>query len=469
MTAHFGHPAQDKRTLSFRAQGVSPESRNLSTTFAQLKTTIHNLLYFTLSSIIIQQKNIALDNQTGRTHTDYVTTKVKEKKMTLIEFFDANAMHQLVPVFSLGPSKVIIIYDKRQYPEKRLNYFTDAMHRRMPRLTIDYVNINLHHVEDIQAMLESVSIEETDPEIYINLTGASELMSAAGFYVGRLKNLTAVYLNRKERKIIRVEDLVPLADASELSLDDYLDCLGAKRLNNSHMMPQKFMYDNILGFAEYTFIHLFEWHALQTFISLNISPHSYDLYIPNICMYKEKRYNVEPMLRELEKYGFIRENEDGSYRFTSPQSKSYMGIFGIWLELYVYIHLLEYYDHVYFGVVIDWAREDCRETIDNEIDVVVMHHSEPVLISCKMRKPAPGDVYEIKSLAYNLGGVIGKGVLATTFPVRSTYDNPHDIGIRMAMMNVGLIEAADFKKKDVKKILKEAILPDQFRGHWTMQ
>ncbi len=378
-------------------------------------------------------------------------------------------MHMLVPVFSLTPAKVIMIYDKRQYRQSRLEYFEKAMKRRLPRLTCDYININLHHVGDIQALMESISAEENGDNIYINLTGASELMSAAGFYVGRLKNMTAVYLNRKDRSIIRVEDLSILAKAAELTLDEYLECLGARQLNNSHMMPKKEMHKSILRMADFTFSHLNEWHALQLYVAVNTSTHGNDLYIPNVCVYKDRRYNVEPLIREFVYNRFLSKNHDGSYRFTSPQAKSYMGIFGIWLELYVYLNLSRHYKDVHFGVVIDWMKQDGRETVDNEIDVVVMRHSEPVLISCKMRKPDPDDVYEIKSLAYTLGGPIGKGVIATTFPVRSTYDNPHDIGVRMEMMNVGLIEVSDFKEKDPEKVLKEAILPDPFRGHWSMQ
>ena len=388
--------------------------------------------------------------------------------MTLIEFFDANALHFLVPVFSLKPDKLIIIYDERQYSRDRIEFSVKAVRNREPNIPVETININLHHVSEIQTMLEKVVVNEKNENVYMDLTGGDELMTAAGFYVAKQYELTAVYLNRKERKIISAIDLRVLSDAVELTLDEYLVCLGAKQLNNSHMEPDPLMYDNILRMAEATFDDLMSWHALQKFLGNHISNQRMSVTIPEKCVYNEKEYDVRPLLRKFVQYGFLEAKNKNTYQFTSKQSRSYLGIFGIWLELYVYIHLKRTYSRVHFGVVIDWVGYDGKDTVDNEIDVVLMHHSEPILISCKMRKPDPRDVYEIKSLAYNLGGTIGKGVLATTFDVASTMTNPHEIGTRMGLMNVGVIQADDFKKKSTKEIMSAAILPDQFRGRQSM-
>ncbi len=145
--------------------------------------------------------------------------------MTLIEFFDANALHFLVPVFSLKPDRLIIIYDERQYSSERIDFSVRAVRNREPGLPVKTININLHHVSEIQAMLEKVVVNENTDEVYMDLTGGDEFMTAAGFYVAKQYELTAVYLNRKERKIISAIDLRVLSDAVELTLDEYLMCL----------------------------------------------------------------------------------------------------------------------------------------------------------------------------------------------------------------------------------------------------
>ena len=91
--------------------------------------------------------------------------------MTLIEFFDANALHFLVPVFSLKPDKLIIIYDERQYSSDRIDFSVMAVKSRKPDLLVKTININLHHVSEIQAMLETVVVNEQNEEIYMDLTG----------------------------------------------------------------------------------------------------------------------------------------------------------------------------------------------------------------------------------------------------------------------------------------------------------
>ena len=109
------------------------------------------------------------------------------------------------------------------------------------------------------------------------------------------------------------------------------------------------------------------------------------------------------------------------------------------------------------GVVVDWYESDNVDTQDNEIDVVVMRRSIPIFISCKMRKPVSGDLYEVGFVASRLGGSRAKAVLATTYPVKELGVSPKRMYQRMKKLRVGLIEADNFSRLPAADVLNQAI------------
>ena len=94
---------------------------------------------------------------------------------------------------------------------------------------------------------------------------------------------------------------------------------------------------------------------------------------------------------------------------------------------------------------------------NNEIDVLVMRRSAPIFISCKMTKPAADDVYEVGYLASRLGGVMGRGVIATTFNVADTREFDMGIYQRLKKMHVGVLEAQALKGANMAQKLAAAL------------
>lgn len=56
------------------------------------------------------------------------------------------------------------------------------------------------------------------------------------------------------------------------------------------------------------------------------------------------------------------------------------------------------FDESHLGYIIDWDSSDEKDTVDNEIDVVVMEKSIPIFMSCKIRKPEATDAFEVVHL-----------------------------------------------------------------------
>ena len=147
----------------------------------------------------------------------------------------------------------------------------------------------------------------------------------------------------------------------------------------------------------------------------------------------------------------------GRYRFTSRKAKSYITTYGTWLELFVYINALDVFDEAALGVVIDWNDGDNIDTQDNEIDVVAMRRSIPIFISCKMRKPVSGDLYEVGFIAHRLAGSRAKALLATTYPVKELGISPKRMYQRMKKFRVGLIETDSFDQYNPADVFNQAI------------
>ena len=107
--------------------------------------------------------------------------------------------------------------------------------------------------------------------------------------------------------------------------------------------------------------------------------------------------------------------------------------------------------------MIDWYEGDNIDTEDNEIDVMVMRRSVPIFISCKMRKPVSGDLYEVGFMASKLSGVRAKGIVATTYPVKEYGTSPKRMYQRMKKLKIGLIEAESFRNNKPADVFNSAV------------
>lgn len=130
-------------------------------------------------------------------------------------------------------------------------------------------------------------------------------------------------------------------------------------------------------------------------------------------------YNSDKALGIFINYGYVEKISHGQYKFKNNKAKEYMTIFGVWLEMYIYIKNFSFFEEAYLGYIIDWNNSDADDTIDNEIDVLVLKKSIPIFILCKMRKPDAMDVYEVGYLADRMDGPKAKEIIATTYKVRS--------------------------------------------------
>ena len=379
--------------------------------------------------------------------------------MILIDFFDSDLINTLVPVKTLQPDKVYFLLDSKKENDEEIKDVADAIFAWGHVKEIYYYPVDIYDMKDIQDRLSEIWETAGDEPVYMEFSGGSELMIAAGFDACRNRGAVGTYVDIPKGRMIHMLTGEELMKVKHITLDDYFRAIGAKRLDDSHAVPRPKEYERISDMAEAIFSRITDWHALQDYLSKHVPSQGWynSFKVPEKLDYNGKRVYSSFLMDKFRDNGFVEELEPGCYRFLDARYQQYMVNYGIWLEMYIYIKALDFFDEAYLGVVIDWKSDKAIETQDNEIDVLVMWKSMPIFISCKMKKPGNYDVYEVGYLASRLGGENARSIMATTYEI--SREDPWGTGIygRLNKMNVGLIEVFNLMKKEPKKVWERAL------------
>ncbi|MBR6274464.1 MAG: DUF1887 family protein [Lachnospiraceae bacterium] len=379
--------------------------------------------------------------------------------MILISFYGHDVIGDLMPAITLRPEKIYILYDTRRCRRSDIKNLKDALMNRISDAKAVSVECDSFSVKSVHAAIVKIMMENKDKKVYVDVTGGPELMTAAGCSFARDRGAIPIYLDLDKFVLFEVYNEGNRFPAAEIKLDDYLMAIGARQFSNSHQLPLREEYDNICEMAEYIFDNLSAWSKLEKYLEAAVGGDEiYEFCISRDmfeCGYENYR-QVEALLDKFCSLGFLIAKSRMDYEIAGKKYKQYLTTYGMWLELYIYINALKYYNEVYLGFIIDWDKDEDTKSNDNEIDVIVMAGSMPVFISCKTRKPEAKDVCEVGFLANRLGGSRARSVLATTYPVKDAGDAVNSIFSRLKKFDVGLIETKDFKKKKAADIFAEA-------------
>lgn len=374
--------------------------------------------------------------------------------MIQIQFLDKNVVGALVPAFSMKPERIVFLYDARVVSENTMKEVEEAIKVRLPKIAVQYERTNMLSMDEIKLVLEKLIKTFQSKELQIDITGGSEIMTACGLIVAKEHNLLPTYVDFYSNQVRNAFTMERLAEIQHVTLADYLTAIGGKYMSSSRHTPEEKDFERILSMAKIIFSNEKKWDKFFTHMTHGFSAKG----VMEFSMGKNRNdRDCQFILNAFLDKGYAKRIGDDRYRFASEADKEYMTVSGIWLEMYIYIQAKQCFDEVYMGVDIDWNKRDICESRDNEIDVVVMKHSQPIFISCKMRPIEKETVYEIYSMAKRLGGSYGKSLIATTVDVRSGKDERNSIYLRMAKMKVGLIESKDFIKQNPSEVFARAL------------
>lgn len=364
--------------------------------------------------------------------------------LTQIEFYDKDALKNILAVITLKPDKVVYFYDKEI---KDMNYFVSlykCFKKHIPNVILEKYPVDINSIQDVYEKTKKI-IQENDKCI-IELTGGSELMMIGGYKAGFESNTKMVYTDIARGLVINIDDKDDAVKTSNLTLSDFIDAKGASVIGNSHHEPKEEMYEKIVRMSNILFENLKGWRATCGFVQTAMANSSNDeLELKSrSCIFQRDGKKVMPdrnILHGFLKNGFIKElnytSENIRFVFQSKEAKGYMINYGVWLEMFVFISAKKagVFDDVKLGAMIDWNVYDGTVVTGNEIDVLISDNAMPVFISCKLRDADTAAINELLITKKRLGGWFSKGIIVTFGNDKSnktgTYKRAQELGIQM--------------------------------------
>lgn len=340
--------------------------------------------------------------------------------LTQIEFYDKDTIKNILACLSIKPDRIVFLYDNQIADMNRFVSLENCFKNHLPDIIFETEPVDISDVLDI--FNKTKMLINKYGNCVMDITGGSELMTVAGVKAGIETNIKMFYtdiINGRVENILDKNDFIPTAT---LRLNDYVAARGAHFVGNSHSEPDESRFEDILSMCDYIFKNIKQWRRTCSYIQQAMANTSKDdIELRAVSVFRSKGGNeVYPdstMLKKFEELGFIKDlyisKNHIVFTFASPLEKSYLINYGVWLELFVYIHAVKtgIFTDVMLGAMVDWDIYDDKSVPGNEIDVIFTDNSLPVFVSCKLTDVTTAAINELVLERKRLGGWFSKAII----------------------------------------------------------
>ena len=393
--------------------------------------------------------------------------------MTLIEFFEKDAIENICSSLTKAPDRVILIGDKLKLMQRQAENYKAILSAR--GLDVEFIcrAVNKNKMQTIIDAL-FMFVEQYDDCVF-DLTGGEDLyLVAAGIVSERYrdKNIQMHRFNIRNNTIIDCDEdgkTILESAAPVLSIEENIRIYGGDIVYDENRENTTFRWDMTPDFKR-------DINAMW-----DICRQDARLWNTQVCVLEAAERLVgytddleisvptehlkDAVRRNGGTYVVIRRIMDGLYNagllkeysadddmfsltYKNEQVKYCLTVAGQALEMKVFLAALEAhendgtktYNDVMNGVYIDWdgdisTDQDGYDT-ENEIDVMMMHGMVPVFVSCKNGYIDKDELYKLNAVATRFGGKYAKKVLVATSLDDSDFSNylrqrAEDMGIRL--------------------------------------
>lgn len=388
---------------------------------------------------------------------------------TLIKYYDKDVLKNISAPLTLKPQKIIFFYDKGIQDMTWFHSLKKCFQHTMPDIIMEHTCLDILDMVEIYTKTKK-ALEENE-DCAMEFTGGSELMLIAGFQAGAKKGVPLYYTDLVKGIILDLAENRAVARTEKLTLQHFMDARGARFTGHSHREPERERYKDILNMCDVLFDNLNAWKSTSNFLQIVVAKFpSQEMYIKNkIHATQRNGQRVSPekkILYAFQKFGFIKDlkltQEHISFSFCSATDKQYVINYGIWLELFVYIHAKNSgaFDDVRLGALIDWNAYDATRMAGNEIDVILSDQSMPVFISCKLRSADAAAVNELLIEKKRIGGWFSKGILVSFGKDRqeksATYLRAKELGIEI--LDAKDVLSGDFEQRLITTVKEHDLI-----------
>lgn len=420
--------------------------------------------------------------------------------MTLIEFFEKDAVENICSSLTKAPDRVILIGDKSKLMQKHAENYRKILSSRGMDVEFICRVINKNNMHTIIEAL-SMFVEEYDDCVF-DLTGGEDLyLVAVGIVSERYKekNIQMHRFNIRNNTIIDCDEdgnTILEGKAPVLSVEENIRVYGGDVVYEENRKGTTYRWDMTPDFI--TDIHAmwdicradpYGWNSqIGVFaiaeqlcgaddeeLTITVPVAELKDRLDNVC---GKLVDLWKIIKPLMQSGLLKkykcDDDVLSVKFKNKQVKYCLTVAGQALEMKVFLAALDArekdgsktYNDVMNGVFIDWDGDigADRQSYDteNEIDVVMMHGMVPVFVSCKNGYIDKDELYKLNAVATRFGGKYAKKVLIATSLDDSDSSNhirqrAEDMGIRLVegySHNGQYIDLVDMDDEDLNRLVR---------------
>ena len=405
--------------------------------------------------------------------------------MTLIECFTASHIDNIAACLRLCPDKMVIVGDATEMAASVERYKKLFKKRNIP-VKISTEDVQGKDISDICTVLAKL-VRATD-ECVIDVSGGDEpVILAVGAVLASLdqETLQRIRIEKYDHDENAVLDCIndnrkiPYR-AVKLTVEELID------LHNGHLVPDTFQPPadcrprDLRGLWHIVSREPRDWN--RTIMLLNEfesrSDSKMHVYLQSqhqaaISDLAEKEPVIRDFLAELENCGVIEDRSSRyalEYIYSSSMLRYCTKKAGNLLEVKTLLEgrsVLEngapYFQNCQMSVQIDWNEEDRdadrqSPVTRNEIDVILMHNTTPLFISCKNGNVDEEELYKLHTVAQRFGGPYARKMLIATDLEHKSTAASRSLVQRAWDMDIFLVtDAAELTQDEWRKIFKKAM------------
>lgn len=274
---------------------------------------------------------------------------------------------------------------------------------------------------DIEKLSDLINKNKRD-DLIVNLTGGKRINSLALLELSIKNNIKAIYTDIKNKKIYNFNNGIDLEyeEFDDLYINDIINAAGGEIVEDSSDLCNK---KDLIYLSEQIYKNLNIWSKYKlrlydTNIFKHYEKYPNKIYINTKSLNQEEKELLNKILEKLESMNelkYVEKSEDIEVTFLNKYIKGFIFKSGTWLEIATnnLINKLKEIDESKNGVVFLWNNEN--RTVRNEVDVVAIKDSVPIIISCKdSEKYNEMALNELNVYANKIGGRNAYKILVAT-------------------------------------------------------
>ena len=352
--------------------------------------------------------------------------------MTVVEFFDEEALDNAAGVLLLKPERLVLLHE-----EGKGRDFSETLGRILKNKNIKTEiiteDVDVSCVGTVRAKIEEIALRF--PDCDFDISGGNDIMLVAMGEVAKKHSLPMHSVNVAEGAVTAVNSakkytVYPI----KLTVEELIRLHGGRATNENREIEASSWKRNMDAERDIEKV----WEICKS------DPQAW-----NGAMGKWKNQGSDKtseVWAKLRGAGLVK-GRDNALRYKNTLVRYLVSRQGTALEMYTFICAKEagMFDDGQSGVMLDWIG---RGEVENEIDVLLTRGAVGYFISCKNGMVDSTELYKLDTVASRFGGRYAKKMLVISSfePDFAFMKRAEEMGIRV-IKNVKKLTKKDFVKK----------------------